>query len=71
MFKLEDDVRISNVSSLSQDPHLSDGAFEIIKESNYTGKVTKIEDDIYFVGFKNSRGWVTQGFKVDEVKEVD
>lgn len=70
MFNEGDIVKIVDTNKLESDEMLEKEALQIIKESNYTGEVTKIEDGIYFVGFMNDLGWVTQGFKADEIQEV-
>lgn len=70
MFNEGDIVKIVDTNKLESDELLEKEALQIIKESNYTGEVTKIEDGIYFVGFMNDLGWVTQGFKADEIQEV-
>lgn len=70
-YKLNQVVKIADVDKVNNDEFLDKDALDIIKESNYSGKVTKVEDDIYFVGFKNDLGWVTQGYRVDEIKEAE
>lgn len=70
MFNEGDIVKIVDTNKLESDELLEKEALQIIKTSNYTGEVTKIEDGIYFVGFMNDLGWVTQGFKADEIQEV-
>lgn len=70
MFNEGDIVKIVDTNKLESDEILEKEALQIIKESNYTGEVTKIENGIYFVGFMNDLGWVTQGFKADEIQEV-
>lgn len=64
-------VQIVNVDSVRKDEHLEESALKIIEKSRFRGKITKIEDGINFVGFKNELGWVTQGFKNDEIKGVE
>lgn len=70
MFNEGDIVKIVDTNKIESDETLEKEALQIIKESNYTGKVTKVEDGIHFVGFMNDLGWVTQGFKADEIQEV-
>ena len=64
-------VQIVNLDTVRKDEHLEDSALKIIEKSNFRGKVTKIENGINFVGFKNELGWVTQGFKGNEIKGVE
>jgi len=69
-FQLGQRVKVSNPKEVQQDPHLEGHALKIIEASNFTGEITKIQDGIHFVGFKNDLGWVTQGYKSDEIKGV-
>lgn len=69
-FNLKDKVTVVDTKKIKNDIHLEEDAFRIIEKSNYTGEVTKIENGINFVGFKNDLGWVTQGFKDNEIKGV-
>lgn len=68
--KLQDKVKIKNVNKMLEDSTLEKEAKEILTEVNFIGEVTKVEDEIYFVGFKNSKGWVTKGFKKDEIEVI-
>lgn len=70
MFNEGDIVKIVDTNKLESDETLEKEALQIIKESNYTGEVTKVENGIHFVGFMNDLGWVTQGFKAEEIQEV-
>lgn len=63
-------VRVKDVKKLENDEQLEDSALNIMKENDYTGEITKIEDGINFVGFRNDTGWVTQGFKDEEIEVV-
>jgi len=68
--KINDEVRIIDTKKVASDPHLEELALKIIDENNYEGVITKIDDGIHFVGFKNDFGWVTQGFKSNEIEVV-
>lgn len=70
MFNEGDIVKIVDTNEIKSDKTLEKEALQIVKESNYTGEVTKVEDGIHFVGFMNDLGWVTQGFKADKIQEV-
>lgn len=70
MFNEGDIVKIVDTNKIESDETLEKEALQIVKESNYTGEVTKVEDGIHFVGFMNDLGWVTQGFKADKIQEV-
>ena len=70
MFNEGDIVKIVDTNKIESDETLEKEALQIIKKSNYTGEVTKVEDGIHFVGFMNDLGWVTQGFKADKIQEV-
>lgn len=65
-----DVVKIKNTSKVDNDKLLDATALAIIKASNYQGAITKISDGIFFVGFKNDKGWVTQGYKKDEIEVI-
>lgn len=69
-YKIGQTVKVANPKSVQQDPYLESNALKIIEASKFTGEITKIQDGIHFVGFKNDLGWVTQGYKVDEIKGV-
>ena len=68
VFKVGDQVKVVDEGKVRSDIYLEDTALNIIKKSRYKGEVTKIIDDVYFVGFKNDLGWVTQGYTADELK---
>lgn len=68
--KINDKVQVVDKKKVDNDGHLEGNALNIIKESDYKGVVTKIEDGIHFVGFKNKLGWVTQGFKINEIEAI-
>lgn len=68
--KVNDEVKIKDINKVKNDPHLEELALKIIAENNYKGAITKVVDDIHFVGFKNDFGWVTQGFKSNEIEVV-
>lgn len=71
MFEKGQLVQIADIEKVKEDPFLEDHALRIMETSNFTGEITKIEDDIHFVGFMNGHGWVTQGFKANEIKGVE
>ena len=70
MFKVGDKVKVVDVEKVKNDDLLEDPALKIIQKNDFMGEVTEIMDDIYLVSFKNELGWVTQGFKADEIQEV-
>lgn len=63
-------IEIRNISKLKEDVVLDSPALSIIEANDYQGVITSISGDIFFVSFKNDLGWVTQGFKKNEIKEV-
>lgn len=70
MFKVGQEVKSTNTEEVMNDPFLDDEGKEIIKASNFVGKITKIEDGIHFVGYQNEKGWLTQGYKSQEIEGV-
>lgn len=70
MYKVGNMVQVS-AARAKEDPYMEDNSLKIMEASNFTGEITKIEDDIHFVGFMNEHGWITQGFKADEIMEVE
>ena len=70
MFKEGQTVRVIDTKAVKEDPFLDKEGLEIIEKSDFTGEITKIEDGIHFVGFKNEAGWVTQGYKEKEIQGV-
>jgi len=72
MFKVGDKVKIKNPNVEAQGELLSPEAINILKEVDFTGTVTKVEDDLIFVGFVHDQlGWVTQVFKEDEIGGIE
>lgn len=63
-------VEIVDKMAVANDELLEEIALKCIGECGYKGEVTKVVDDIHFVGFKHGGVWVTQGFKADEIKGV-
>lgn len=68
-------VSVIDYDKVINDPLIEDKALEIIIKEGFIGYVSKIfkepdGDVIFSVGFKNELGWVTQGFKAEELKEV-
>lgn len=71
MFKVGDKVKVKNPDLTEQDELLSIETIAVLKALNFTGAITQIEDDLYFVGFAHDKlGWVTQVFKADEIEGV-
>lgn len=70
MFEKGQLVQIVDVERVKQDPFMETNSLKIMEASNFTGEITKIENGIHFVGFMNDIGWITQGFKADEIVEV-
>lgn len=71
MLQVDKKVKIKDIEKVRNDPFLEENALLVIEEENFIGEITKIEDGIHFVGFINDNGWVTQGFKADEIEEVE
>lgn len=71
MFEFGQKVRVRDEIKLKNDPFLDELAFHIIEQENFIGEITKVEEGIHFVGFINDDGWVTQGFKADEIEVVE
>lgn len=68
--KLNDVVVIKDKAAVRADVFLDQEALAVIEANNFQGVITKISDGIFFVGFKNDLGWVTQGFKANEIEVV-
>lgn len=69
-FELGQTVQVKDKLSVRNDDHLEESALDIIVKNNFRGEVTKIDEGINFVGFKNDLGWVTQGYKDNEIERV-
>lgn len=63
-------VKVKDIEALKKDEQLEEHALKIIEENEFTGEITKIEEGINFVGFRNDLGWITQGFKDSEIEVV-
>lgn len=68
--RFNDVVEIKNKKAVQEDKFLDAEALAVIVENHYRGVVTKESDGIFFVGFKNENGWVTQGYKADEIEVI-
>lgn len=68
--KLGDLVEIKKPDSEPEGEMLNTTTVEILKDCDNQGKVTQIQDGLVYVGFVSERGWVTQVFKPEEIKEV-
>lgn len=68
--KLNDKVKVVNIEEVRLDPTLEPQALNILEASNFQGEITKILDNVFFVGFKNDLGWVTQGYQLDEIEVI-
>ena len=72
MFKIGDRVKIKNPDIEEQGELLSPETINLLKTVDFIGTVTKLEDDLTFVGFKHEKlGWVTQVFKEDEIEGIE
>lgn len=71
MFKVGDLVKIKNPKLEEQGELLSAETINLLKELNFTGAVTQVQDGLFYVGFVHEElGWVTQVFKKDEIEGV-
>lgn len=71
MLQIGDDVKVKQPDEVIQDELLSQETIVLLQALNYTGVVTRIDHDIYFVGFiHDTLGWVTQGFRRTELEKV-
>lgn len=72
MFKVEDIVKIKDTKLMAQDELLSEETLNVLKAVDFTGTITQVQDNLYYVGFidKNDN-WVTQVFKENEIEGVD
>lgn len=71
MFKIGDRVKIKNPDIEEQGELLSPETINLLKTVEFIGTVTKLEDNLTFVGFKHEKlGWVTQVFKTEEIEVV-
>lgn len=65
-------VKIKNPPTEAKGDMLSEEAVNLLKTLDYTGVITKIEDNLCFVGFAHETlGWVTQVFKAEEIEVVE
>ena len=72
MFKVGVVVKVKNPAVEEQGEMLSSETINLLKTVDFTGTVTKIEDELFFVGFTHEKlGWVTQVFKEEEIEEVE
>lgn len=72
MFKDGDKVKIKNPDVEAKGEMLSPETVNLLKTVDFTGTVTKIEEDLFFVGFAHEQlGWVTQVFKEEEIEGIE
>lgn len=68
--KLGNKVKIVNPTTDIDDGFLEQETINILKSLDFIGEITQIQDDLYYVGFKNENGWVTQVFKESEIEVI-
>lgn len=70
MFKAGDKVKIKDPDVQIQDELLEKEAIDILKERNFIGEVSQVQEGLFYVGFKSEKGlgWVTQFFKENEIE---
>lgn len=67
---LGDKVKIKDIDKVKKDATLDPESRAILQGVNYQGIITDQHDDIYFVGFANDLGWITQGYKDTEIEVI-
>lgn len=71
MAKVGDKIKIKNPDVKEKGELLSKETINLLKELNFTGTVTQVQDGLIYVGFAHGKlGWVTQVFKPDEIEVV-
>lgn len=71
MVEVGDKVKIKNPDVKEQGELLSAETINLLKELDFTGTVTQVQDVLIYVGFAHEKlGWVTQVFKPDEIEVV-
>lgn len=71
MFKVEDKVKIRDTNLVAQDELLSEETLHVLKAVDFTGTVTQVQDNLFYVGFVDkNNSWVTQVFEENEIEKV-
>ena len=72
MVKVGDLVKVKSPVIEEQGEMLSSETINLLKTVDFTGTVTKVEDELVFVGFTHEKlGWVTQVFKEEEIEGAE
>lgn len=51
-----------------QGMRLSSEVITVLKECNFKGEVTQIQDGLIYVAFRTKNAWITQVFKPEELE---
>lgn len=71
MVKVEDKVKIRDTNLVAQDELLSEETLHVLKAVDFTGMITQVQDNLFYVGFVDKDdNWVTQVFKENEIEKV-
>lgn len=71
MAKVGDKIKIKNPDVKEKGELLSAETINLLKELNFTGTVTQVQDGLIYVGFAHEKlGWVTQVYKDDEIEVI-
>lgn len=71
MFKVGDKVKMTDTELEAEGELLSEETINVLKNVEFTGEVTQVQDGLFYVGFLDgAENWVTQVFKEDEIKEA-
>lgn len=70
MFKQGDKVRRKNIDLKAEEGIMDQNTIQILKDCNFTGEVSQVQEGLFYVGFKSKNGWVTQVFKEEELEAV-
>lgn len=70
MFKVGDRVEKINKDTTPRGLILTAETIKVLKECNFKGHVSQVQDGLVYVGFKATSGWITQVFKPEEIKEA-
>lgn len=71
MYRVGDLVKVKNPDTEERGELLSTETINLLKELDFTGTVTQVQDGLIYVGFAHEKlGWVTQVYKDDEIEVI-
>lgn len=69
MFKTGDKAQVINPVTETNDLVFSDNAAAVLNACKFVGTITQVQNDLYYMTFKNNGVRVTQVYREDEIRK--